>query len=74
MTTLSIIIAWLGLGLIGSRLEYLYLKAPWTEEYHKKTFKKDHVISTLTASVFGVCNFLAGLILYFLMREKRKIR
>lgn len=66
-----IIIAWLTFGLIGSRLEYLFLKAPWTEEYHEREFKKGHIKLSLFFAVFGAINFIAGVILYF-MRDKDK--
>ena len=70
-----IIIVWLILGLIGSRLEYLFLKAPWTEGYHRRVFKREHLIISSVSAIFGVCNFLAGVILYFFLRtEEMKIK
>ena len=69
-----IVIAWLALGLIGSRLEYLFLKSPWTDKHHERNFKRSHTVTSLIASVFGICNFFAGVILYCFLRIKRKIR
>ena len=69
-----IIIGWLILGLIGSRLEYLFLKAPWTDEHHQREFKKEHTIVSFVFAIFGVFNFFAGLVLYFFLRRKVKIR
>ena len=72
--TIELIIGWLILGLIGSRLEYLYLKAAWTEEYHKREFKREHIIMTLFTSIAGISNLAAGIFLYCIKHKGAKIR
>ena len=72
--TIETIIGWLILGLIGSRLEYLYLKSAWTEEYHAHEFKKSHVVTTLLFSIAGISNLGAGIFLYFIRHKGAKIR
>ena len=69
-----IIAGWLILGLVGSRLEYLFLKSNWTEEYHKEIFKRNHVVVCSLFVVFGVFNFFAGIIVYLTRNRGAKIR
>jgi len=69
-----IIIAWLALGLIGSRLEYIYLKSSWTDEYYRQAYRRNDIICVLVLSICGLCNLIAGVVLYLQREKEFKIR